>query len=197
MYIKNSDVKKRLLESGKTEFLKYGYKQASLRRICQNAGVTTGAIYSCFSGKEDLFSCIIGNTLIELKQMMQESCKEECRNPSATIDNDIEMMKFLWQNKEVILILLDGSEGTSYEDAIAVIESRMAELFDVFFKQCAGKSMDPDLLRIIVNTRMRGMVEILRGGYSLERSLELAKEMSIYSNTGFQKLIKNAINHNS
>lgn len=35
MYIRNSDVKKRLLQRGKTEFLKYGYKQASLRRICQ------------------------------------------------------------------------------------------------------------------------------------------------------------------
>lgn len=63
MYIKNSGFKDRLIESGKQEFLTYGYAQASLRRICNNAGVTTGAFYSCFSNKEDLFCSIVGDTV--------------------------------------------------------------------------------------------------------------------------------------
>ena len=37
------ETKRRLLESAKKEFLEKGYLQASLRNICKNAGVTTGA----------------------------------------------------------------------------------------------------------------------------------------------------------
>ena len=45
--------KEKLLESAKKEFLEKGYMKASLRTICKNAGVTTGALYFFFQGKED------------------------------------------------------------------------------------------------------------------------------------------------
>ena len=50
------ETKRRLLESAKKEFLEKGYLQASLRNICKNAGVTTGALYFFFEGKEALFA---------------------------------------------------------------------------------------------------------------------------------------------
>ncbi len=40
------------------EFLKNGYSKASLRKICQSAGVTTGAMYFSFESKEALFKAI-------------------------------------------------------------------------------------------------------------------------------------------
>lgn len=43
--------RERLLAAAKDEFLKYGYRGASLRRIAAVAGVTTGAIYGCFGSK--------------------------------------------------------------------------------------------------------------------------------------------------
>ena len=47
-----------LMESGKKEFLEKGYMKASLRKICADAGVTTGALYFFFKDKEDLFGAI-------------------------------------------------------------------------------------------------------------------------------------------
>ena len=44
--------KKMIIRAGKQEFLKYGYKGASLRNICKQAGVTTGAFYFQFENKE-------------------------------------------------------------------------------------------------------------------------------------------------
>lgn len=40
--------RERLLESASREFLSNGYQKASLRTICRNAGVTTGALYFFF-----------------------------------------------------------------------------------------------------------------------------------------------------
>lgn len=49
------ETKEKLLASAKSEFLKKGYMKASLRKICANAEVTTGALYFFFKDKEDLF----------------------------------------------------------------------------------------------------------------------------------------------
>ena len=43
---KDSETKERLLACAKKEFVEKGYAKASLRAICREAGVTTGALLS-------------------------------------------------------------------------------------------------------------------------------------------------------
>ncbi len=43
----------RILESARNEFLANGFEKASLKAICEGAGVTTGALYKRYKGKED------------------------------------------------------------------------------------------------------------------------------------------------
>ena len=42
------ETREKLLESAMTEFSENGYMKASLRKICADAGVTTGALYFFF-----------------------------------------------------------------------------------------------------------------------------------------------------
>ena len=42
------ETRKKLQESAMQEFLEKGFMKASLRSICKNAGVTTGALYFFF-----------------------------------------------------------------------------------------------------------------------------------------------------
>lgn len=44
-----------ILESARKEFLVNGFEKASLKEICDRAGVTTGALYKRYQGKEALF----------------------------------------------------------------------------------------------------------------------------------------------
>ena len=53
------DIRGALLKSGREEFLAHGFEKASLRAICKKAGLTTGAFYSHFSGKEELFDALV------------------------------------------------------------------------------------------------------------------------------------------
>ena len=50
---KDSETKERLLACAKKEFAAKGYAKASLRAICREAGVTTGALYFFFQDKDD------------------------------------------------------------------------------------------------------------------------------------------------
>ena len=80
-----------LLASAKQEFLEKGYQGASLRAICKNAGVTTGALYFFFQDKEDLFAAIVGPVLEKLKHMLQQHMRQELMElqqlPAAREDN--------------------------------------------------------------------------------------------------------------
>jgi len=50
---------KKITDSGKANFLNDGYERANLRKICKDAGVTTGAFYRHFEDKEDLFVALV------------------------------------------------------------------------------------------------------------------------------------------
>ena len=47
-----------ILASARWEFLEKGFEKASLKHICENANVTTGALYKRYSGKEELFAAV-------------------------------------------------------------------------------------------------------------------------------------------
>lgn len=47
--------RKRLIDAAESVFARSGYHGASVGEIAREAGATTGALYSNFSGKEDLF----------------------------------------------------------------------------------------------------------------------------------------------
>ena len=52
MSVADRSIDPRIKESAKEEFLQKGFLDASLQEICKNAGVTTGALYKRFKGKE-------------------------------------------------------------------------------------------------------------------------------------------------
>jgi AcrR family transcriptional regulator len=49
------DVRRRLLDAALAEFTRHGYDRTSLDQVAAAAGFSKGAIYSNFTGKEDLF----------------------------------------------------------------------------------------------------------------------------------------------
>ena len=71
------ETKEKLIVSAKAEFMEKGYAKASLRKICANAGVTTGALYFFFDDKQDLFRAIVEPPLAALVEMIEEHFAED------------------------------------------------------------------------------------------------------------------------
>ena len=62
-----------ILKSARDIFLEVGYQEASMRKIAARAGITAGAIYKYFSGKEEMFGEIFaesGKKLMEITRSM-------------------------------------------------------------------------------------------------------------------------------
>lgn len=125
----DKETKAKLLQSAKEEFLEKGYMKASLRNICKNAGVTTGALYFFFQDKEDLFDALTRETVEGLFQMMQEHYEEENALMGSGILHSPEMVEHkddfdiarsvihqMYLHREMVLLVLTKAQGTKYEN---------------------------------------------------------------------------------
>lgn len=116
----------RILESAKIEFLACGFEKASLQVICEHAGITTGALYKRYKGKEDLFCAVVADTIADLDSEVEKRCTVEVSELS---DKDLIMawdmsdadeaammwwFRFLYARHEGFVLLLTCADGTRY-----------------------------------------------------------------------------------
>ena len=115
----------KILKCGKKHFLKYGFEKSSLRDICKDACVTTGAFYRHFNDKNELFEAIVSpvaNKIIsnffdyEKASIDNVKTKQNAKVAQVHVEGTIETAMFLFDNKEIYSLIINGSYGTSYEN---------------------------------------------------------------------------------
>ena len=190
MSVQDISVKEKLLNSGKEEFLLHGFRNASLRRICSKAGVTTGALYFFFNNKEDLFGSIIEKPLTLYHVLIQSSIRKATADLSTSVENEEKIMRFLITYREEYILILEKSTGTKYEGFFDEYRAMVEKVNTDFFEKYAPGRADPDLIKIIVGMRLQVYLEIIHGNYSVEESIRLAKYMACYADAGFSELIR-------
>jgi len=120
--------KELLIEAAKKEFLEKGYNNASLRNICTQAGVTTGALYFFFENKAELFAAIVDRPIKGLKEILMEHFKED-REYMAELGamENIEMdhseisdklIEYIYRYYDSFMLLLRSAENTAYENCV-------------------------------------------------------------------------------
>ena len=83
MAVKNREMDSILAESAMREFLTCGFNDASLRRIADAAGTTTGSIYMRYANKDRLF-CSLTECIVEETEKAFEELKPlyaACKTP--------------------------------------------------------------------------------------------------------------------
>lgn len=59
MALKDHSIDNRIIAAARKEFYEYGFTQASLRKIASRAEVTTGALYTRYKNKDELFEYLV------------------------------------------------------------------------------------------------------------------------------------------
>ncbi len=125
MSVPDRSIDPRLLSAAKEEFLKKGYEAASLAAICKGAGVTTGALYKRYAGKEDLFSALVSGTVQDLEEYVSsiEKLDLKCFTDRELYDScsflpetNKQLLRFLYERREGFTLLIRCSAGTRYQN---------------------------------------------------------------------------------
>ena len=115
----------RLLASAEAEFNKNGFIKAELKSICENAGITTGALYKRYKGKEELFCAVVDGIVSELTDFVENrsnidfsalSNDEIIASWTMTYESFIPMFRLLYDNRTTFVLLIDKAAGTRYEN---------------------------------------------------------------------------------
>ena len=114
----------RLLEAAKKEFMEYGFQDASMRRIADNAGITVSGIYKHFKDKEEMFATLVEDDLNTLMSQYDNFQNVEYENagsvsPDELWDNSDEamwLMEYIYDHFDSFKLIICRSQGTRYEN---------------------------------------------------------------------------------
>ncbi|AKJ89702.1 TetR/AcrR family transcriptional regulator [Clostridium botulinum] len=205
------ETREKLLISAQNEFLKYGYEKASLRTICKNVGLTTGALYFFFNNKEDLFESLVKKiaksfkeiicTFVErekenYKNILNDNCKY-IDNSYYHIEHERKFMKYMYANKNAFILLAMKSQGSCYENYYDEVLQLVEGLFREFLEMYKGKtSRNPNIneytIHCLVSWRMHSYINVLNSNLTLHEALTQAEVIANYAVGGWNRIMKNS-----
>jgi TetR/AcrR family transcriptional regulator len=198
------ETREKFLEAGKKEFLEKGFKEASLRQICKNLGLTLGAFYGYFKSKEDLFDTIVSkpaNDMLEYyvsyhKDYMEQEAKLQKDNMK-DVSNDAlsNMINFMYEYYKEFKLVFCCAIGTKYEfyleEYIKVeVESTKQFLENMKNNHYFEVDIDEQLCHILVSMLFEGIVEIFEHDMDYEYAIKYVDKLRIFYTAGWMKLFE-------
>jgi len=110
---KKDEIKEKIDAAALTVFAGKGYKSAKISDISESAGVSVGNIYRYYKSKDEIFYANVHEDFIEeAKTLLAEKifAMERRENPS-------EIINFMVENRNKLIIVFEKCEGTKYEKA--------------------------------------------------------------------------------
>ena len=144
MSVRNTDIDPKLILSARKEFLEHGFLRADLKTICENAGVTTGAVYKRFRGKEELFCAVVEELVQKLDEFLDERSEvdfstfsdDEIRASwTMTYEAMMPIFELLMHYRDDFIILTDRCAGTRYETFKHDYVVKMSFAYEDFYKE--------------------------------------------------------------
>ncbi|WP_162300538.1 TetR/AcrR family transcriptional regulator [Anaerosacchariphilus polymeriproducens] len=198
----DNETQSKLLLSAKREFMEKGYMKASLRNICKEAGVTTGALYFFFQDKEDLFASLVEEPLEILLNIMKQHYSEELvdsefkENGKLDFSDDLEVVKHVihhsYQHYDEFQLLLTKSQGSRFEKCIDQIvefsEKHYRILADMYSEQTNTKKLDDYIVHWFAHMQIDIFVHMLTHEKSEEAALQSMVSIMKYLMAGWSGL---------
>lgn len=172
----------RILDSAKREFLLHGFEKASLKTICGDAGVTTGALYKRYKGKEDLFCAVVADTVVALDGFVeQKSAASACMLSDDLLiqawemgESMMEWFRFLYQHRDGFILLISGAAGTRYANFQHDFAEKMAVKTYEYFLEAKKRALTKaeisiTEMHILLSAFWTAVYEPFIHGYTLEQ----------------------------
>lgn len=197
------ETKEKLIASAKSEFLEKGYTKASLRKICANAGVTTGALYFFFDGKESLFRAIVERPLEDLIQIMEAHFTQDEQSALNLAmyehqegdHNEIaqRLIHHLYIHYDAFILLLTKSQGTCFENSVDQIVEMTEKSYRIMAEgiaeQTPGMRVNDYIMHWLTHMTIDAFVHLLTHEREEQRAQQQMRMIMDYIVKGWMEMI--------
>lgn len=196
---KGDATRERIHQAALKEFLEKGFRDASLRTIAKEAGVTTGSFYWYYKSKEELFAALVGpyyehllgiyqQTLDVFWQMPREEQKERMGDMGG--EGMAQMLEYMHAHREEFLILLRGADGTPYDNLLHELTEREVAATHQFTKNIAAfrigqGEISPEMEHIVTSGMFQGLFELILHDIPIETARVCVRELHDFYTAGF------------
>ena len=162
--------RQQILEAASTCFARQGFHQTSVQDICQEAGLSAGAVYRYFSGKEHIIAASCLESQQGIVDLIREA-KSQGKPPLKTLDFIIEhgmnMLggdAFREPTMMNVQVWSEAMRSEAVKEALlAVTFNTLGLAFAELFQEAQGKGevdpqLDPRALGITVMAMFHGLV---------------------------------------
>ena len=150
MSIRDTSIDLRLIESARKEFMEKGFIKAELKTICNNANITTGAVYKRYKGKQELFGAVVEKAVATLDSFVSERTDvdfssmsdEEVKNTWIMNEKYIlDVFKILWDIREDFVLILEKSAETIHENFRHDFAFRMTHAYKQYYQEAKKRNI--------------------------------------------------------
>ena len=196
---RDSSLDQKIENAARSEFLRLGYEKASLHEIARIAGVTTGALYTRYEGKDGLFASLLKGMFDDV-QGYEENGAELYGEAEARKDIDLIVAairkeeevyrRLLYTHYDECRLLVCRSQGSKVGRMLAESQELKAEKTSEFFERLAGKPIDRDSISIILMSQFEQFRCILDRNWPVEKTIDALKLAEVYQEAGWRALFE-------
>ena len=121
-----ANTRERLLAAARSAFARSGFHGASVEEIASEAGFSTGALYSNFDGKEDLFLVLMEREIDKHQREIAEAVRAQASMSARARGGAQQWMTMIDREPELLLLFM---EFWAYGVRDARMRPRVAEQF--------------------------------------------------------------------
>ena len=190
-----------ILKSAMKTFSEVGFRNASIRNICRDAGVTNGAFYAHFDSKDALFAALVSEKLSVFNETYQDmsditiSSVEDVMKMFEMSYSSIEtLIHYVYSEKEVFMLVLKSSSGTSYESFVSDLINEESKNTMLFLDSCRKFMRNPEMIserfvRLGSSMVIYSMMDAFLDGVSEEENILETKKASDFCIAGYRHLL--------
>ncbi|EPD77981.1 MULTISPECIES: TetR/AcrR family transcriptional regulator [Atopobiaceae] len=202
--MESSDTKKKIQEVGKKEFLRKGFKDASLNHIVAEAGFTKGAFYGYYPDKAALFEDLVSEAadgLIEKFKAAQEAHFDLIPADKASRSRDLStqylryFVEYIYEHFDAFKLVLCCADGTKYEnyvhDLVELDVVRSEQYFSALRERGKLKGdASRELHHMITSAYFTAVFETVVHDMPKERAIRYIEELATFFNAGWEGLLR-------
>ena len=190
-----------ILESALKTFKEIGFRNASIRNICRDAGVTNGAFYAHFESKDDLFAALVSEKLNVFNETYQEmsdiniqSVDDIIRMFDMSYSSIETLIHYVYSERDIFTLILKSSDGTSYEHFISDLINEECKNTMNFLESAKKFMKRPEniserIIRMGASMVINSMLDAFLEGVSEEDNIRETKIASDFCIAGYKELL--------